>query len=315
MGHQAFTGIDIKNYSLVNVLRSRDVDWYRQPNNMSQQMIKHRQATFLLVGCVFVAICMIFYVSKHRINLPKFEKFTLRSPSLASHHHRGGTIRHQLDHPFGNAPMFIINLDRRYDRLAVTVKLLNDKGFTSLTRVRASDGNAEWEDLRRVVKEDAMKPIFDGYRTAHHQLSKGGVGCYMSHLKLWNYLLKSDHEAFVIFEDDTMPTLTRTQLMAKLAKVPEDWDFVLFGAIYDNCRNVNEDVCRIGRFFCTHAYVMRKRAAMYMVPRALPVEQQIDSWMSDLSERREINIYALTNTEWNQNENINATDIQTPMVG
>jgi GR25 family glycosyltransferase involved in LPS biosynthesis len=281
---------------------------------MSKSM-PHRQATFLLAACVFVAVCMAFYFVKYPIKMPSLEGFAnTKSPNknAAGHHRAGNAVRTD---PFKDAPMFVVNLDRRYDRLATTVKLLNDKGFTPLTRVMATDGNAEWETLKRIVKEDAMQPIYDGYRTAHHQLSKGGVGCYMSHLKLWNYLSKSDHEAFIIFEDDTFPTLTKAELMAKLAKVPDDWDFVLFGAIYDNCRNVNDHVCRISRFFCTHAYAIRKRTAMYMVPRALPIEQQIDSWMSDLSERRDINVYSLTNTDWNQNENINATDIQTPMVG
>ena len=277
----------------------------------------HRQATFLLIGCIFVASCMLFYHVRHPISFPFVEKFgaSHKPPTVATAHHRGGVPHEQKPYPFASAPMFIINLDRRLDRLGETVRLLNEKGFMHLTRVRATDGNAEWDSLQRIVQDEAIKPIYDGYRTAHHQLSKGGVGCYLSHLKLWNYLVKSDHEAFIIFEDDTMPTLSRTQLMTKLEKVPDDWDFVLFGAIYDNCRNVNDDVCRVSRFFCTHAYAIRKRAATYLMPRALPVKQQIDSWMSDLSERREINIYALTNTDWNQNENINATDIQTPMIG
>jgi GR25 family glycosyltransferase involved in LPS biosynthesis len=248
---------------------------------------------------------MIYFSTKHSVSFPRFiEGFSSGTKT---------TIRDK--NTFKDAPMFLINLDRRHDRLATTVKLLNDKGYAPLTRVKATDGNAEWDTLKRIVKDDVMQPIHDGYRTAHNQLSKGGVGCYMSHLKLWNYLSKSDHEAFIIFEDDTLPSLTRTELMTRLSKVPDDWDLVLFGAIYDNCRNVNEHVCRISRFVCLHAYAIRKRMAIYMVPKALPIEQQIDWWISDMAERKDINIYSLIDTDWNQNENVNTTDIQTPMVG
>ena len=275
--------------------------------------LRRRQARFLVLICVVVAISMalVFFTSNNNMSASwakqlKLEMFTAgAAPAPGIMPPPGALV---------NAPMYLINLDRRVDRLGVTVKLLTNKGYGPLTRVRATDGEEEWKDLKRAVREDAMQAIHDGFRTAHNQLSKGAVGCYMSHLKLWNYLMKTGQEGMIIFEDDTMPTLTRSELNAKLEKVPDDWDMVVFGAIYDNCHNVNDDVCRIARFFCLHAYAIRKRAANYLVPRAFPISQQIDSWLSDLSESRDINIYALTGTQWNQNENINTTNIQTPMV-
>lgn len=215
-------------------------------------------------------------------------------------------------------PIYIINLDRRKDRLAVTVQLLRDKGYDTdgMTRLKATDGVSEWESSKALVAPGALKPIYAGFRTEHNQLSKGAVGCYLSHVKLWSYLIADGctDEAFAILEDDTNPTLSPSEVKRRLAFVPNDWDIVLLGAFYTGCRDVNEYVCRIGRFIGTHAMLVRKKAAAYLVPRAVPIEQQIDSWLSDLSERDEIKVYALRHSNWDQNVKINNTDIQTPMI-
>jgi GR25 family glycosyltransferase involved in LPS biosynthesis len=215
-------------------------------------------------------------------------------------------------------PIYIINLDRRTDRLHETVKLLNEKGYdiNQMTRVKATDGAAEWETLKTMVSEDALVSIYAGYRTAVHQLSKGGVGCYVSHLKLWGFLLNESvkEDAILVLEDDTLPTLEVNELKRRLEHAPEDWDIILLGATYDNCMNVNPYFCRIKRFFGTHGYLIRKETARYLVPKALPISQQIDSWMSDLSENGDINVYALRNSGWTQNEKVHSTDIQIPLI-
>ncbi len=215
-------------------------------------------------------------------------------------------------------PMYIINLDRRTDRLQETVKLLEDKDFdiNNMIRMKATDGAAEWDQLKGIVTDDAMVSIYAGFRTEHRQLSKGGVGCYISHLKLWGLLLNEEmrEDAIIIFEDDTLPTLAVDEVRRRLDSVPEDWDIVLLGAFYEDCVNVNQHFCRIKRFFGLHAYIIRKKAAKYLVPRALPIAQQIDTWLADLSERNEINVYAMIDSGWVQNERVHSTDVQIPLI-
>lgn len=248
-----------------------------------------------MLAFVILATCFGFYLQKYTI-----ERFD--------------TIN-KNEELFEDAPMYLINLDQRSDRLLKTTTLLNDKGYAPITRIRATDGNADWETLKAAVKGNAMQSILDGHRTEHNQLSKGAVGCYISHLSLWKQLLKSHHEVYIIFEDDTLPTLTRTELSAYLSGVPDDWDIILFGAEYDgDCIKVNDYVCKAKRFYCLHAYAIRKRAAIHLVPRALPIEQQIDSWMSDMTENEDINVYSLSDTNWIQNIDIKATDVQTPLT-
>jgi hypothetical protein len=216
-------------------------------------------------------------------------------------------------------PMYIINLDRRTDRLDETVFLLTEQGYDvrQMLRVKATDGEAEWESIKSMVADDALESIYAGYRTAVRQLSKGAVGCYISHMNLWKFVFDEDpnKDVIVVFEDDTLPTLSVSELKYRLNEAPTDWDIILlFGETYDRCANVSRYFCRARRFFGTHGYLIRKEAAKYLVPRALPIAQQIDSWLSDLSESGEIKIYALRDSGWSQNERVSSTDIQIPLI-
>ena len=279
-------------------------------------MSSKRIVLFVVVG--FVAVVTVVAVILLAGGTWSGSNETFYSPSPAR------TSSSASQYPPSSAssyPLFIINLDRRPERLHETVQLLKAKGYDTnkMTRLRATDGAAEWENIKTLVLPEALEPIYAGYRTDHKQLSRGAVGCYLSHLKLWSYLIKdaaaSTYEGIIVFEDDTYPTLTRDELNKRLKHVPADWDIVLFGATYKGCRDINEYVCRINRFYGTHACLISKRAAQFLVPRALPIEQQIDSWLSDLSEKDEIKIYALRNSAWDQNTKVNSTDIQTPMIG
>ena len=101
---------------------------------------------------------------------------------------------------------YIINLDRRADRMAVTVPKLSSFGFTDAVRWPAIDARLmHRSDVERLVRPDAIAPIWSNRRTKHHELSIGAVGCYLSHIQIWASL---DREPAMIFEDDTDPTLT-----------------------------------------------------------------------------------------------------------
>ena len=256
---------------------------------MTTRKIVSPRAIIKILAIVLFAICFGFIIKKYTIE--------------------GFDTVNKSDNMFENAPMFVINLDRRSDRLSTTTALLNEKGYAPITRIIATDGSAEWETLKDIVKSGAMQS-----KNESHPLSKGAVGCYISHLNLWKRLVESQNELYIIFEDDTFPTLTRLELSVYLSRVPYDWDIILFGPTYHDCIKLNDYVCRAKRFFCLHAYAIRKKAARFMVPRALPIEQQIDWWMSDMAEKGDLNIYSLSDTNWLQNTDINASDIQYPNI-
>lgn len=212
-----------------------------------------------------------------------------------------------------DVPMYLINLDKRTDRLKTTIRLLNDKGYTHVERFSAIDSTTKWDHVKQFVSPDAVDSIIKGYRTEHHQLSKGAIGCYLSHYELWKKAAEDDTN-IIIFEDDTYPTLSYVELKKYLGHVPGTWDLILFGGVYNTQSNIiNQYVSKLSRFYCLHAYMISSKACKFLISRALPITQQVDSFLSDLSEENYLDVYGLRNTGWVQNPEVNSTNIQTPM--
>lgn len=214
---------------------------------------------------------------------------------------------------------YIINLDTRADRMAVTVPKLHRFGFRDVERWPAVDARRmSRAEVDRVVRPDARAPIWSGVRAEHCELSLGAVGCFLSHLQIWASLAESadesPDEAALVFEDDTDPTITSEQVDAALVALPDDWDIVflgVFGEPYDPARL---SIRRVEWFFGTHAYVVRRLCAQKLLASALPMHVQLDSWLSRLSMGGLVRLYAIANSGWTQNAQVNETDIQTPVL-
>lgn len=210
---------------------------------------------------------------------------------------------------------YIINLDKRTDRMAVTVPKLHRFGF-DVERWPAVDARRMSRgDVDGVVRPDARAPIWRGWRAEHSELSLGAVGCFLSHLQIWASLAESPEGAgALVFEDDTDPTITSEQVDAALVGLPDDWDIVflgVFGEPYDPARL---SIRRVEWFFGAHAYIIRRRCAQKLLASALPMHVQLDSWLSRLSMSGLVRLYAIANSGWAQNAKVSETDIQTPVI-
>jgi GR25 family glycosyltransferase involved in LPS biosynthesis len=162
--------------------------------------------------------------------------------------------------------------------------------------------NPAWLFLGNVVSHMAQ----------HHELSIGAVGCYLSHVRIWTAL---DRPYALIFEDDTDPTISSVQVDSVLAGLPHDWDIVFLGIFGDSHDAAIElSIRRVTRFYGMHAYIINAKCVPSLLKRALPMDMQIDSWLSKLALDGSINLYTIANGGWGQNEAIRATDVQSPII-
>ena len=214
---------------------------------------------------------------------------------------------------------FLINLDKRKDRLKITKNLLEKYGYgTDLNRFPAIEGIKVGYSNPKIIKQDpsVINTIINKKRTEHHQLSIGAIGCYLSHLNIWKKLQKDHkHNHYLIFEDDTLPTIQRNDMNKLLKQVPDDWDIILFGGMYNKGKK-DEPFVKCTYFYCLHAYLINKNKLDMLISEALPMTMQIDSWMSLLIKEGRLNVYGINNSSWVQNTegNLNKTDIQTPVT-
>ncbi len=232
-----------------------------------------------------------------------------------------------MDISFEQIPQFVINLDRRPDRWSVTYRNLTRNGFTGIQRFSAIDAKKISDtELTTILTPSAFEQISKPVRTEHWHLSRGAVGCFLSHATLWKQLLDSDAPAYLIFEDDARSVITADKMKRLLQDAPKDWDILLFGWIVPERRPIlpaesdENPVTFFSRhwiqllgFWGLHGYMITRTCAQKVLSRLFPISAQIDSWLSDLALSGLIKIYAANPPVIFQNVSINSTDIQTPI--
>ena len=212
--------------------------------------------------------------------------------------------------------MFLINLKRRPDRLINFLDFFNSSDFKneSINKFDAIDGtklDINSVPLSELAKAELKQLENTGYRTKHYQLTKGAIGCYLSHVKIWEKIVNNNTDIALIFEDDAKvhPTL-KQQINEEMINIPNNWDIVLFGYLCTKCYK-HEKYNEVERFMLTHCYLIKRSALIkiFNTNTLFPITQQIDALMSELSSI--VNIYTAKNKLIKQFGS--RTDIQAPL--
>tara|TARA_B100000902_G_scaffold199189_1_gene189911 strand:+ start:3215 stop:4108 length:894 start_codon:yes stop_codon:yes gene_type:complete len=225
-----------------------------------------------------------------------------------------------MKRPATQDAVYLINLEKRTDRLEHFEKAYNNCDIVAdFKRISAVDGSKIVLEEENLLTDKARTEIYDyldkGYREKHYQLTKGGIGCYLSHINVWEQILKDDVEIALIFEDDTtIPKDIQSKLDAKMKTAPPDWDIMLLGVMCHTCKELEtrKGFHKVSRFWLTHAYLIKKTAVekIFKSGTLFPISQQIDSYLSEMSNK--VNIYAIEPGLCSQNTGFN-TDIQAPV--
>jgi GR25 family glycosyltransferase involved in LPS biosynthesis len=215
--------------------------------------------------------------------------------------------------------IFVINLQRRIDRWNHASKQFLKNGF-SLSQVR------RWAalDAARLCQEDSLcfediltPRAFSEFRlktkTYHEQLSVGAVGCFLSHVQVWEEIVRAEIPAAVIFEDDLQfVDKFKTRFDQIWPSVPPDWDLVFLGSWHRRKpTKISSNVVRAKNIFLTHAYVIKGCAAAQLLKKAFPLEVQLDSYLSSHFDR--LNSFCLKPSLVTQKKF--TTDVQIPFAG
>ena len=185
---------------------------------------------------------------------------------------------------------YVINLDKNKDRLQKFTSTYDDSGLTEdrFKRVEAIYGKEiNYQEYISDEVEISMTP--------------GMVGCFLSHLNVYNMILNSNKEYALIFEDDAyiLRDLNLSMISSIFDSTPEDWDIILLG--YDISNPVHKyeklDGClKMYNFWGTHAYFIKKTAAAKLLNLVkIPFTNQIDHVMGDLCKKGLLNVYGIEN--------------------
>jgi len=214
-------------------------------------------------------------------------------------------------------PAFCITLERRQDRWR---RFQDQSGIDGLDLKRFLGVDGKTIDVR---KDDRIalctkRNILANIRRSHEELdSVGGVGCALSHIALWQWMVDNNQELCLVFEDDAVvpPNFVETANKcindSVILKDPKKWDMWLLGGLWDNLTKIPGEpkAVRVGEFVLFHAYVLTLHGAKRLLKNVYPIHSHIDLWVSIYSYVYDFRTVGCTDLILKQNQKVK-TDIQ-----
>ena len=195
---------------------------------------------------------------------------------------------------------YVINLDKdrnRYKKFLLSYHT-SDITIQKLNRFSAIVGQKvdpyEW------LTSDSLTELHltekNGYRIYHHSLTRGAIGCFLSHYYLAkNLLFDISNEAYLIFEDDTtLLPMTYSFITDSIKEAPNNWDYLIFYTIHAVGESENKLFNRLKSFWGMNCYVVNKKGAQKLVNEVekYKIDGQIDSYLSKMAQQNKLNIYS-----------------------
>jgi GR25 family glycosyltransferase involved in LPS biosynthesis len=219
--------------------------------------------------------------------------------------------------PLSHIRCYVINLDRRPDRWKEATATLKKYGFQNIERISAVDGKLIDSDHVKTLLHPTAYDSLGKVRSKHEDLgSLGSVGCYLSHYKTWNEILKNNTPAIIVEDDILLNSTIQKQKIFQNSRVLDNYDFVLLGHwLRDGIPTVKSNGIYPfhGMFFGLHFYYLTPKGADFFMKGALPISYQVDSYMS-FKMKKNVDFRSGAHFPSLANQTNNGTDIQTPMT-
>jgi len=226
--------------------------------------------------------------------------------------------KYQYQYETTNIHGYIINLDKNKNRYISAIAQCESSDLNGAIHIdRFSAIKGKTLILHDYLNEDIIDEIKEveekKNRTHHHQLTRGGLGCFLSHLQLYRNLLDDDsYNTYLIMEDDIEITKNiKTHIDYSLKKCPNNWDIILYTWIRLGSQpTINSSINKVEYFWGMQCYIINNRGAKKIVDEIekTPIDGQIDSYLSRMIKQEKLNVYAYDKKI--VNENSNQTDIQ-----
>ena len=185
----------------------------------------------------------------------------------------------------------VINLDRSYERLEFVSQGLNSSGLKWSRFPAIELPESGWSDLEFYVKGQSKRFYWD-------DLSRGELGCFLSHLGVMEQFLSSDKTLLLDLEDDVEFTAESAQYLLKILDVLNHpdfgyWDCINLTSVYEKRRRILMDFgdWKIFRAFCfpmlSSGMLWSRPGVERFVRRVardgifLPVDQQVRYYLSE----------------------------------
>jgi len=175
----------------------------------------------------------------------------------------------------------VINLSHRRDRLDKFKQ--NNADFISYDVLKAVDGyKVEYKDLRKMgfdTDHDWIDPILNT------PLTKGEIGCFLSHWKAWKQCIKANEPVLVLEDDAIITDKFSYDELYKLRR--QGYNFVYLGwKEMEKSININEKFVKPVYPYWGLAYVITPESAKILTkgkPKIIPVDEYLPKMIEKLN--------------------------------
>lgn len=149
----------------------------------------------------------------------------------------------------------------------------------------AVDGASLSEDeVRSVYNDERARQTFWG------PLSRGEIGCAMSHIGVWKMIVAEQTPHALVLEDDALVDAATPEILAVLPRLMNQNDVVMLVNTNENTFFFRQAALPAGRrlvyvnqpFYTATGYVITPGGAARLIARALPLRVPIDFWYHDI---------------------------------
>lgn len=171
--------------------------------------------------------------------------------------------------------VWLINLDRSTERRAAMEQRLARIGI-KYVRFPAIDGQSEWDQLL----SDVDMPTFR--RNVGRDVLPGEIGCFASHLAVWQALIDGPHEVALVLEDDVNFNSDFLSALDLLMTARGSWDMVKLNKVRAKQPVQHRKLgdyrlnSYLGSFTGMGAYVITSSFAMAQITKMRPFRRPID---------------------------------------
>lgn len=130
------------------------------------------------------------------------------------------------------------------------------------------------------LSDDELQEMVYDYPNC--MLTKGEIGCALSHLSIYTTMVNEGIEQALVLEDDAILPENIENIISKikLLNITDKPNIFLLSRIYSYIENqkLDDDIFKVYQAICSHAYIINLKAAKNLIKIQTPIKYESDMW-------------------------------------
>jgi glycosyl transferase family 25 len=191
-------------------------------------------------------------------------------------------------------PIFVINLKKDVDKRKHMEDLCKQHNLECQFVDAVYGKDLDNDAIVKIYNPDEALSFYK------RELTRGEIGCALSHLNIYKIMIENQIKQAIIFEDDIHINNGFLSVIQSIDTFPNDWELILLGHLFKknsiylrykqqiNSENYIMRFCDVA--LGTHAYLINLKGALKLVNHLNSIKQPIDHFTGD---EKYINLYGV----------------------